>query len=198
MAKLAPLPPDPTHVENLLRLTRAAPGGCLLWTAGANVSGRPIFHYKDQSLSVGRHIYIAVHGPLKNPRWVVEPKCGNLRCVAPEHLTMVPHSRATKRLVGVPLPKGETLVTAGYVLVHRPRGASIWEPLDIAKAVWAARGEHVCYVCDAYIERAGKIVCSPKCANARSAAKKRQAEGRARPGDEHFRLEVGDARPKLI
>lgn len=177
-------PRKPTSLNKLLRQTQQDPSGCLLWTGGVCAAGQPIFKNGNKSLRVAREVYLAVHGAPKKKHWVVEARCSNLRCIAPDHLAQVPHSQATRRLVGVPLPKGESIKSAGYVLVHRVRGASIWEPKDIAKAVWQAQGLKSCVVCGVYLDRRGKFICSASCDSKRDMAKARIAQGRPKPGDE--------------
>lgn len=185
---------DIITTEQLLHFTKSVEDGCMLWTSGLSVNGRPIYRDQERLFSVVVAIYEDVHGPRENKHWVVEPRCGNIRCIAPEHLVYGPRGKNIKPLMGAPLMPGQTIKSAGYVRVHRKRGPSIWEPLDIAKAVWAAQWKHICYVCGTYIKRTGQVHCSKKCLTIRSSARTRRLLGRPAPGDERYRVGVGDAK----
>lgn len=146
------------HLKN----TEPGPGGCCLWLGPFAQNGQPALHEEAGTYRLSREIYIAHYEPIAK-HWQVEAWCGQPRCVNPYHLRQVLKANACKPIVGVPLPKGESLKSAGYKLVHRPLGVSVWEPADIAKAINEVRSGAVCEACGAPFTNPRKMFCNSEC-----------------------------------
>ena len=65
------------------------PNGCWIWMAGVNASGYPLFapDYAAGNRSARVFIYQQWVGPIADGG-KLKSNCGNMRCVAPHHLTL--------------------------------------------------------------------------------------------------------------
>lgn len=153
---------DPPSISHFTQQCEPQKGGCLLWRGPTSPTGRPTFNLNNRTLGVARYIYDLTHG-VSDAALFVEAQCGHILCVAPIHLRQVRKAQSYRRHIGVPLPHGKTVRTAGYVLLRRPDGSFIWEPKDVARAVLEARGENLCRVCGVFIPRRGKVYCGKVC-----------------------------------
>lgn len=179
--------PDTPHddvavsISDLLANTEAAPNGCRLWLGPIAVSGLPAVHIDNKTFRVSREVYTATYGPIAK-HLQIEAWCGQPRCVNPDHLRQTIKAMSCKPIVGVPLPKGQSLKSAGYKLVHRRRGVSVWEPADIALAVNTALVNADCEECGKHLTGPRQQYCGDKCKKAayfaRRAANEKSGQAR--------------------
>ncbi len=153
---------DAQDIPKMLSFTEPGPDGCKLWEGPFCNSGHPVLHLNNTMIRLSRQVYIAHYGRIPK-HWQVEAWCKQRRCINPEHLRACLKATACKPIVGVPLPKGESLKSAGYQLVHRKLGVSVWEPADIALAINQTLLATDCEGCGKPLAKPGKKFCDKEC-----------------------------------
>lgn len=82
--------PKKTDIERFeAKVDRSGgPDACHPWTGGYGQYGHPCFYLgKNRTASSRRWLWEHLNGPLPKTRWVT-PRCENLSCVNPNHLTL--------------------------------------------------------------------------------------------------------------
>ena len=97
------VPPADKLLASILARTRAAEGGCLLWTGSVNGTGYPKIFIPGRLLGRRWHtrtwLYARMRGAEVPLGHVVTTRCGNPRCIAPDHLLARLRSAHMKRCV---------------------------------------------------------------------------------------------------